>query len=364
MKLFEPAKIGTLTLKNRFLRSATWDGMADDRGNPTDAMLEIYKTLAAGGVGLMTTGVAYIDRNSVVFPRQLGLYDDGQVPAFKAFTDAVHEAGGLIGLQIGHGGSMRFIDTGTPTVGPSPVEQPANNQTPEVLSVEGIQEIVTAFASAASRAQRAGFDSLELNFGHGYLVSQFLAPHFNTRTDAYGGGRESRGKLAFEIVEAVREAVGPDYPVLVKFNCADFQDGGLTEDDAEYYCRELAKRSVDAIELTGGTLAGGDMGPARPNIETKEQEAYFRTRAAAIKPNLGCALVLVGGIRSLETAEEILDDGGADFFSLGRALISEPDLVKRWAAGERTRSRCTSCNQCVGAAMEEARLYCKLFEAA
>lgn len=362
MKLFVPANIGILKLKNRFVRSATWDGMADDQGNPTEPMESLYKKLAASEIGLLKTGVTYVDRNSLSFPRQLGLYDDDQVPAFESLTRAVHEAGGLIGIQLGHGGSMRFVDIGTPPVGPSPVEQPANGKVPEELSIDGIKQVVAAFASAASRAKRAGFDCVEMNFGHGYLVSQFLSPLFNKRTDEYGGSRDKRGRLAFEITDAVREAVGPDYPVLVKINCSDFSVGGLTEEDAAYVCRELADRSVDAIELSGGTLAGGDLGPARPQINTKGQEAYFRSSAAALKKDLNCKLVLVGGIRSLETAEEIFAEGGADFFSLCRPLISEPELVKRWSAGDRAKARCRSCNECVGVAMGEAKLYCKQFE--
>jgi len=361
MKPFEPANIGTLKLNNRFVRSSTWDGMADDSGNPTEPMVQLHQKLATGGVGLMKTGVAYVDRNGLTFPRQLGLYDDNQIPAYEKLTAAVHQAGGLVGIQLGHGGSMRFVDIGIPTVGPSPVVQPANGKAPEELTVDGIKQIVAAFASAASRAKRAGFDCVEMNFGHGYLVSQFLSPYFNKRTDEYGGSRENRGRLACEIVTAVRAAVGPDYPVLVKTNCADFTDGGLNEEDARYVCRELANCSVDAIELSGGTLAGGDLGPARPNINSRDTEAYFKTKASALKEDLSCKLVLVGGIRSLETAEEILAAGNADFISLSRPLISEPDLIKRWAAGDRAKARCISCNECVGAAMGEAKLYCKKF---
>ncbi len=361
MSLFEPATIGTLELKNRFIRSATWDGMADDLGNPTEAMAELFRNLAAGGVSLLQTGATYIDSNSKSFPHQLGLYDDDQIPAYQGFTNAVHEAGGLVGLQIGYGGSMRFVDTGMSPVGPSAVEQPANGEIPEALSVDGIKEIVATFAVAADRAKRAGFDSLELNFGHGYLVSQFLSPHFNLRTDEYGGSRDNRGRLAFEITDAVRAAIGPDYPLLIKFNCSDFSEGGLSEEDAQYFARELSKRSVDAIELTGGTLAGGDLGPVRPDIDSREQEAYFRTSAAAFRSNLDCELILVGGIRSLETAEEIINSGAADFFSLARPLIVEPELIKRWGSGDRAKSRCNSCNKCIGAAMEEGRLYCPEF---
>lgn len=361
MVLFKPATIGNLKLKNRFIRSATWDGMADDLGNPTESMLGLYKILAAGEIGLLKTGVAYIDQNSLSFPRQLGLYDDVQVEAFKTLTDTVHEAGGLIGLQLGHGGSMRFVDIGTSPVGPSSVEQPANSQTPKTLPVNEIKQIVEAFGFASGRAKRAGFDCVELNFGHGLLVSQFFSPQFNLRTDEYGGSRENRGRIAFEIIDAVREVVGPDYPILVKINCSDFSDDGLTEKDSMYFCQELANRSVDAIELSGGTLAGGDLGPARPNINTRDQEAYFRTSAAVLKESLGCRLILVGGIRSLETALEIYEENGADFFSLCRPLISEPDLIQRWKAGGKVKARCISCNECVGTAMGEANLYCKKF---
>lgn len=362
MDLFEPTQIGTLQLRNRFVRASTWDGMASGVGNPTDGMIALHRNLAKGEVGLIQTGVTYIDDNSATFPGQLGLYSDEQIPAFAALTAAVHAEGGRIFLQLVHGGSLQFVDLGKGSISPSAVAQPATGKTPREMTMDEIRSVVSAFARAADRAKRAEFDGVTLCFGHGYLVSQFLSPQFNHRTDSYGGSRENMGRFAFEIVEAVRERVGVDFPVMVKINCADFSDAGMDAESSRYYCTELSKRGVDAIELSGGTLAGGDLGPARPQINAPEKEAYFLEHARKLKPLLDCPLVLVGGLRSLERVEQVYAEGAADLFSLGRPLISEPTLIKRWASGDKKKARCQSCNGCVGVAMEEARLYCKKFE--
>lgn len=360
MELFEPARIGSLSLSNHFIRAATWEGQASAEGNPTEGMIELYRELAKGGLGLIQTGVTYIDQHSATFPRQLGLYADAQIPSFAPLSEAVHREGGRIFVQLVHSGSLQFVDNGTQPMGPSAVEQPATGKTPREMTGDDIKAVVAAFACAADRARRAGFDGVTLCYGHGYLVSEFLSPRFNQRTDGYGGSLQSRGRIAFEIVEAVKARVGQDFPVMIKINCADF-DGGMDAESSRYYCVELSKRGADAIELSGGTLAGGDLGPARPAISSPEKEAYFLDHAAKLKPLLGCPLVLVGGLRSLDRIEEIRARGAADFFSLCRPLISEPWLIKRWAAGDRTKARCRSCSRCVGAAMEESRLYCKSY---
>ena len=192
MQLFEPANIGSLRLKNRFLRSGTWDGMADEQGNPTEPMVALYKKLVAGGVGLVQTGVAHIDKNSVTFPGQLGLYDDDQVPAFETLTRAVHEAGGLIGIQLVHGGSMRFVDIGTTFDRPFRSRATGQQARP--------QRCCRSMASKKSwrpmprqPVEQSARDSIvwSCNFAHGYLVSQFLSPQFNKRTDEYGGSRRT-----------------------------------------------------------------------------------------------------------------------------------------------------------------------------
>lgn len=361
MDLFESTRIGTLRLPNHFIRAATWEGQASVEGNPTEGILALYRELARGGVGLLQTGVTHVDEHGATFPRQLGLYDDAQIPSFASLAEAVHQEGGRIFVQLVHSGSLKFIDTGEPPLAPSAVEQPATGKTPREMTKDDIKKAIMAFAGAADRARRAGFDGVTLCFGHGYLVSEYLSPRFNHRTDEYGGSLESRGRIALEVLEAVKARVGRDYPVMIKINCEDF-DGGMDAESSRYHCAELAKRGADAIELSGGTLACGDLGPARPGINRRDKEAYFLEHAAKLRQTLTCPLVLVGGLRTLERIEEIGRTGVADLFSLGRPLTSEPGLIKRWAAGDRNKARCLSCNRCVGAAMEEGRLYCKSYE--
>ncbi len=360
MRLFEPVNINKMQLKNRFVRSATWDGMANEDGDPQESMFERYKTVARGGVGLIQTGFTYVNKNGKALPRQLGFYSDEQIPVFEKLVDAVHDEGAKISLQLVHSGSVRFLDIGMQPMAPSAVKEELTGNEPVEMSVDDIEEVVHDFASAAVRAKRAGFDCVELDMAQGFLMSQFFSPVFNKRTDEYGGSIENRARIGFQMVRAIREMCGPDFPILVKMNCSDFCDGGLEPEDALYICRELSNMGVDAIELTGGTLAGGDdLGPIRTKILSAEKEAYFKDYALQFKKQIKCPLILVGGIRSLEVMEDIYQSGGADFFSMARPLISEPDLINRWQAGNRGKALCVSCNDCFEAGLVEGWVHCK-----
>jgi 2,4-dienoyl-CoA reductase-like NADH-dependent reductase (Old Yellow Enzyme family) len=225
------------------------------------------------------------------------------------------------------------------------------------LTEKDIHEMAVSFGAAAKRAKDVGFDGVQLHAAHGYLMSQFLSPVFNKRSDSYGGDAGNRCKALIETLEEVRAEVGRDYPVLIKLNSEDGLEGGQTLEDSLEAGRRLQKEGIDAIEVSGGTLVSGRSGPSR-GTKSEEREAYFRTASKAFKEALQVPIILVGGIRSPGLAEKLLEQGCADYFSMSRPLIREPDLVKRWASGDRSRARCVSDNQCFAPGLEGKGVYC------
>jgi 2,4-dienoyl-CoA reductase-like NADH-dependent reductase (Old Yellow Enzyme family) len=211
--------------------------------------------------------------------------------------------------------------------------------------VADIPEMVTAFTDAAVRAKKAGFDGVQIHCAHGYLLSQFLTPAFNKRQDQYGGSIENRTRIHVEIIRAVREAVGPDYPIIIKLNSQDFMENGLTLEDSLEAARIMTEAGIDAIELSGGLLAG-KITPSRTGIKVEADEAYLQTDARAFKEVVDIPLILVGGMRSFATAERMVESGTADYISMSRPLIREPELINRWKSGDMRRAFCLSDNQC------------------
>ncbi len=356
--LFEETRLNGMVLANRFVRSATWEGMAGDDGSATPRLADHMAALARGGVGLIISSHAYVHRNGQAGPRQLGVYSDDLLPGLTAMADAVHQNNGKIVLQLAHAGF--FADarrTGHPPFAVSNIEGIAKSPRMELTQKE-IGRIVLAFAEAAARAKKAGFDGVQIHSAHGYLLSQFLSPAFNRRTDEYGGSIENRARALLEVLRAVRSAVGPDYPVLVKMNGRDDIDNGLCLEDSLQVGRMLAKGGINAIELSGGFLTGGKLSPSRMGIHSEEKEAYFRQEAKAMKEQTGVSLILVGGNRSFRMAERIVAEGAADYISMSRPLIREPGLINRWKLGNLAKSACISDNQCFGPAIAGEGIYC------
>ena len=361
-ELFDEIRINNMTLKNRSVRSATWAGMAEQGGRCSMRLIELTEKLARGDVGLIITGFAYVMPNGQALTRQLGIYDDALIPNLKQLTKRVHAAKGKIAMQIVHAGVQTVMRErkNRPFWGPSAVYDKTYQKTPKAMTQREIKETVQAFAHAADRVKRAGFDAVQLHGAHGYLVSQFLSPIRNRRTDKYGGPIENRARFLFEIYRAVRKNVGKDFPVLIKLNAKDFVRGGLNQKDALFVAKRLEEIGIDAIEISGGIPASGDLGPARPNIRTAAQEAYFLSLAKKIKNQLSIPIILVGGIRSFKTSNHILKTGAADLVSMSRPLIREPGLIKRWKEGDRKKAKCVSCGQCFQAARSPEGLYCML----
>lgn len=359
-RLFESANLGRLTLANRSMRSATFEGMADEAGRVTARLAEYMAELARGEVGLIITGHTIIDAGGQAGPLQMAAYDDGHLPGLTLMADSVHQAGGKIALQIAHAGNVAVRDlSGIEPLGPSALVQDGKPLCREAKRLD-MQDIVAAFARSATMAKQAGFDAVQVHSAHGYLLSQFLSPAQNQRTDEYGGSIENRMRLPMEVVRAVRQAVGPDFPILVKLNNEDFYEGGLTMADSLQAAVLYEQAGVNAVELSGGArLAGAKFMAARLGaIKTAEQEGYYRKAARAYKEVLGVPLILVGGIRSYEVAEAVIEEGSADFVSFARPLICEPHLVRRWREGDRRRALCLSDNACYGPAFDGRGVFC------
>lgn len=349
MMVFEPSTINGLELANRLVRSATWEGLADSDGAVNDRLLEIYRDLADGGVGLIITGYISVRSDGRQSTTQMSADSDLFMPGLTRLTDEVHSRGGKVVGQIVHCGGQadRVAIWGRDPVAPSSVESPGYPEMPRELSTDDIDDIVSCFAKAARRLREAGYDGVQLHGAHGYLMSQFLSPVRNQRTDAYGGSLDNRSRFALETYAAVRSAVGPDWPVMIKLNAHDFLEGSTTEEDSTFLAAALAEAGIDAIEVSGGTGGSGKLGAIRNKIETLDDEAYFLPQAEAIRGAApGVPLMLVGGVRSPEKIDAILSTGAADYFAMSRPLIREPALPARWAGGDHRRAACVSCSGC------------------
>jgi 2,4-dienoyl-CoA reductase-like NADH-dependent reductase (Old Yellow Enzyme family) len=218
--------------------------------------------------------------------------------------------------------------------------------------------VVSAYGQAARRAQQAGFDGVQIHAAHGYLLNQFLSPAFNQRNDQYGGEIQNRARALIEVLVSVRKAVGKNFPVLVKLNCQDFIENGLTLEDSLQVGLMLTGNGIDAIELSGGVLIGGKLNPVRMGIKTEDKESYFKQGAMAFKKKVDVPLILVGGNRSFQVAERLVDEGVVDYISMSRPFIREPDLINRWKSGDLSRATCLSDNMCYGPAREGKGIYC------
>jgi 2,4-dienoyl-CoA reductase-like NADH-dependent reductase (Old Yellow Enzyme family) len=358
--LFEDTTINGMNLANRFVRSATWEGLADKEGSVSKRLTEMMVELARGEVGLIISGYTFISPEGQSSPGQMAVYDDRFLPGLHDMAAAVHSAGGKIALQLVHGGCYANSDlTGLELVGPSAVRIEGRPEC-RAAGKEEISAVVSAFARSAGRARDAGFDAIQIHAAHGFLLNQFLSPAFNKRTDEYGGGLENRARFLLEVVGSVRETVGPGYPVIIKLNSEDFLDGGMTRDEAIQVSILMEQASVDAIEFSGGTVASPvEFMPPRPGrLQTPEREVFYREAARLYKQKVSIPLILVGGIRSYEVAEELVRDGLTDYISLSRPLICEPGLVRRWREGYLRASECVSDNACFAPASDGSGIYC------
>jgi len=342
MNLFEPYRIGTMEVKNHFVRSATWDSTADSSGAVTDTSVALYRKLAQGGVGLIISGYAFISPLGQATTGQYGVHTDGMITGLRRLTREAHEGGAKIALQMVHAG-INSGYLGRRRINLQAVSKLERIKTPHhEMTDEEIEALISDYIAAVLRAREAGFDAVQLHGAHGYIMSQFLSPLFNLRRDRWGGSAENRRRFHLELIRKARQAVGADFPIMIKFGVRDDEEGGLTLAEGLETARQMEKEGIDAIEISGGF--------GSPSVQlTREgdpENAYYRERAAVVKKAITVPVIVVGGIRSLEMSEDIVNSGDADLISMSRPFIREPDLIARWQKGETKPATCISCNRC------------------
>ncbi len=348
--LFSPEKIGNVQIKNRIVRSATFMRSAEKYGYVDKKIFDIYKELARGGTGLIISGFTAVDPGGMASPYQACLYDDSFIPGQKKLVEAVHEFSEVkIAAQIAHTGRQGYHPKYHP-VAPSPIPFKMTGLTPRELTTDEIQELVQKFINAGCRAYTCGYDLIQLHAAHGYLLSNFISPYTNKRTDNYGGNTQNRLKILIDIYNGLRDELGKNFPVTAKLQVEDFIPNGLKLEEGVEYAKALSEIGYDAIEPSGG---GGDAQnltkKAYPSlvIKSPEEENYFLPHVKKIKPYMNkCKLILMGGIKNPIFAEKVLQENIADFISMSRPLIYEPDLPIRWKKGDLSPAKCISCNGC------------------
>ena len=358
--LFQTSTLGHLSLKNRFISSATWMGMANLDGSCAPLLIASASRIARNEIGLYITEMAYVDRNGLSANNQMGVDNDELLPCLSLMAKEIHRTGTPAVMQLSHGGllSVPVISGTDELIGPSELLKGESSVGRE-MKVEEIHEMVQAFRKAAIRARKAGFDGVQVHAAHGWLLSQFLSPFYNRRTDEYGGSLENRARFLLETVQGIRKDSGPDFLLLVKINSEDFLEGGFNSKEMVQVSKMLESAGVDAIEVSGGTMAAmyaGDYDNSYSPV--MKAPVYYKEAAELLKNELKIPVILVGGIRSFETAEALVKNGITDYISFCRPLIREPDLIKRWKSGDLRDSECVSDDACMQPGMEGRGVQC------
>jgi 2,4-dienoyl-CoA reductase-like NADH-dependent reductase (Old Yellow Enzyme family) len=361
--LFEKTRIKSLELSNRAVRSSTWSGVGDPKGYVTDRALDFYGELARGDIGLILTGYQYVMSNGMGLPFMVGNHDDTQADGLKKLVDTVHKEGGKIAAQLVHclarANTKLFFQEGDELWGASAVPYSAEDKVPKEMTRGDIARLVEAHGAAASRSRRAGFDGIQIHGAHGYGINQFLSPAWNRRGDMYGGSLQNRYRLVGEILEAIRGAVGRDYPVMFKLSAQDFVGNGLELPESAEIAKRLADAGIDAIQVSACcSISGMDRHCTKSLITKEKDEAYLADFSQYIKESVKVPVMVVGGIRSMPVAERILKEKQADYISMARPLIREPHLIKRWKGGDTANAKCISCNRCFETGLKGQGISC------
>jgi len=315
------------TLMNRIGKAAMEESLCDTNHGPSDALIALYKNWAKGGAGLLITGNVMIDRTALTGPNNVIVEDESNMAGLKAWAAAGKSGGSQIWAQISHPGRQVFAMVNDEPVAPSaiPVEIKGAKgmfSVPRALTEEEILDIIKRFATTATVMEKAGFDGVEIHGAHGYLISQFLSPHSNKRTDRWGGSIENRARLLIEVVQAVRANVGETFGVGIKLNSADFQRGGFSEKDAEAVIKMLNSKKIDLLEISGGTYEApamtGATGDEPKRESTKSREAYFLDFAQRVRSFSTMPLMVTGGFRSKVGMETALSEGALDMIGMGK----------------------------------------------
>ncbi|MBY0279038.1 NADH:flavin oxidoreductase [Candidatus Binatia bacterium] len=367
---FAPTQLGPVTLRNRFLKAATFEGMAE--GNLVSArLIDFHRAMAAGGIGMTTIAYLAVSEDGQGAPNEIVVRPEA-LAGLRRIADAVHAEGARISAQIGHAGPVAAA-TGRRGLAPSRQFSPMAFRFTRAIDEDGIARVVRDFASAAKLLQDAGFDAVEVHLGHSYLLSAFLSPKLNRRSDRYGGSIANRAEVPRRAVRAVREAVGASMAVLAKINMADGVKGGIEVGESVEAARLLESDGcLDALELSGGSSLMNPMFMFKGDAPIEEmalafpqpirtafrvmgkrflpsypfEEAYFLPMARRFRAALKMPLVLLGGVNRLDTVRGALGEG-FDFVALGRTLLREPGLIARWQRGDGADATCIHCNKCI-----------------
>ncbi len=321
--LHKPLNVGNLKLSNRLVMPPMATAKSEDDGKVSRDIINYYDEKSKGGhIGLIIIEHSYISKEGKASSNQLSIADDSVIDNLKKLSDVIHKNGSKAIMQINHAGSATSAEiTGNSPVGPSAVSHPRNtNVVPRELTMEEIKSIISSFANAAKRVKEGGFDGVEIHSAHGYLLSQFLSPISNKRSDEYGGNVLNRIKIHLQVIDAVKKAVGEDFTVFLRLGASDYMEGGTTIEDSIIAAREFQKAGVAALDISGGFC-----GYIKPDIS---EQGYFWPLTKAIKEQISIPVILTGGITEPESAEKLLADGKADLIGVGRAILNDSD----WAA--------------------------------
>ena len=340
--LFDPLTIKRMELRNRFVRSATVENLGD-QGMVTDSLIDLYKELSKGEVGLIITGGLFPKKAGQILPGQLAADRDEAIPGLKRLARVVHENGGKVAAQILHAGGYCSPElTGFPSEGPVSMVNPYTGLQVRALSRDEVHELVELYVLAACRAMEAGFDAVQVHAAHSHLVSLFLSPVINNREDEWGGSVENRSRFVREICQGIRRLAGPDYPILVKIGLLDTHPDGKPLSEGLETAKSLEADGVDCIEVSEGYEAEG-----AHHIRLDAMSPYYLEECREARPGLSLPLILVGGMRTLKDMKAVLEEGVADAVAMCRPFIMNPHIVQEFREGSAIESECTSCNQCV-----------------
>ncbi|HVC29275.1 MAG TPA: NAD(P)/FAD-dependent oxidoreductase [Gammaproteobacteria bacterium] len=357
--LFSTGKIGGLTIKNRLLMAPMVRNYADERGHMTPRYLAHIQRIARGGVGAMILEASYVSRDGRGFRNELGLHDDSVIPGLRQAVELVHAQDARLGIQLYHAGRQTSMQvTGEQPVAPSAMPCPLMNELPRALNLAEIRRLVDAFGAAAARAQAAGLDFVEIHAAHGYLITQFLSPFSNRRTDGYGGSLEHRRRFLDEVISAVRARVGEDFPVTIRLSADEMVPGGLTPADTAELAAWLEGRGIAAIHVSVGNYASYTRGYMIPPMAM--EDAPLVKYAALIRERVKIPVIAVGKLRTPALAEAVLANGQADFVALGRELLADPDWpIKAQSGAAETIHKCIACNQgCISRLFDQRDVWC------
>ncbi|WP_410769737.1 FAD-dependent oxidoreductase [Fontibacillus sp. BL9] len=338
--LFSPQKIGNMELKNRVILPAMGTKMNEPGGFVSQRLIDYHVARAKGGCGLNTVEVTTVHPTAYTEDSP-ALFDDKFIPGMKKMADSIREAGGKSCLQLWHGGKVAYNPN---QVSSSPVAFEGSTVIPRELATSEVPEMVQAYADAAARAKLAGFDSVEFHAGHGYLPQQFLSPAMNFRQDEYGGSWENRTRFPLECIAAIRHAVGPGYPILMRISAIEDLPGGLTLEDMKAFSALAEQAGIDAINVSRGVPAGAAIKYEVPPIDLPV--GFNVDNAAQIKSAVSIPVIAVGRINDPAVADRIIAEGLADFVAIGRAQLADPEFCAKSESGREDEIiKCVGCDQ-------------------